>query len=1485
MTQRCYLSRGTDHLGLIGNKLRDLQGYRTLASELLQNADDARATSLSFDVTDKALTVDNNGVFSDCGHVEEHECPWKEERGYRCDFHRFRYVASGDKRGQQETIGAFGIGFIAVYQITDRPELISAGRHWKIREENPEDQRIEVCPGCDACQKENLPGTRFILSWAYEAESYLRKALRVEPVLPEGPRRFLQELKSFLPEAILFLNHLEDLSLLDNGRLMCRFEKIREGDMMIVSDGNPKNDRVWYLFHGDFSEEAKYLKQKHRGRIEDKRSPKVTLAISDVSLEKGLLYAYLPTDHNVELPFHVNADFYTTNDRKRVILDQDYQSEWNRAALRAAARVFGSAIEKLPDLLGPERLWALLERVQQVHYQNDGPRGEQVLKEFWECALDPLERTRVIYTTQGQWVHTTEAYLLLQKEEAKAIPALEALNLKIVNEMLRSYQPLLRELKVRVLDVDAIYTRLQELGLTRRMTSAELPPFLIERKHREALWGEIALLLERKPEAREKVRALTLAPGRDGAFWPCRDVYQADEETVSLFAPICHEVTFLMEDEGFEPIRDLCPQFTARIAVEILQKVDLGDLWQQKRLPIAELLQWFEKRRDEILQDATLKENLKRVPMFPAGGKLHPLTDLALPGNFQDRLGLAEVVDLAAIGGRRDFLRDLGVQELDFPTYATKFLPEALARDDVPAEKRRAAVQLLSRHLGQLKENHAAKDVLANVPLIECSGGHFRPAFECYFDTPAVRTCLGDSVPYAILDDTLKEPLEDLYRWLGVADEPRIEAILRKVHEISSVSYSPEAVSQIEAIVRFLGQHFENVDEAGRRKLKELRYIQWLPAEGRTDRWYRPDELYAVYQDYLFKSQALFLGLPRTAQNKTARFLEFLGVRQSPSPEMVVRHLLHCIDQQEPPHKDIYRFLSEKAHDPAIERLKEKKCLWLDGAYYASDQAFWQEHGFGRFRKKLDSELRKYSAFLTRIGVKEHPTWEDAIKVLLEISEEFGSGNKPLDQEALAVVWHCWFTLNEALEVEDDGAISQALKELRSSKCVPNDQDILVRPDQMFIENRSGLVEKFDDFLKHNIIAPPPNTRQALIGAGVRLLGDVIQVQILECEQPLDDSDLGDTIQTRLPCFERVVASAKTERIVQAQVSCLRSLLCRSATTIKVRYRLQAFDRERVSEAEQVLAIYVEAENTILFTCPNGAYPWSALARELAVAVVAEGDPGPLASGFKEVLTARTLEEAHRALDELGFAPLGDAVAQASGSGEVSKTLGEETLTETSAPPTVVPKADKPSEPDGDISPDEAVRQILGGNLQASMAPRDASDFAGTERGRRDEQTPQPREATRMVLRSYVMWENEWAEERPPDTGAESKSRVDQAGIERVMALERKAGRIPELLPHTHPGYDIVSKDKNGTPLRYIEVKSLSGEWRNQFVALSRTQFQKAQELGDKFWLYVVERAESEDYRIYPIPNPAAYANRFMFDDGWRDFAETEFGNSLEDKE
>ncbi len=135
-------------------------------------------------------------------------------------------------------------------------------------------------------------------------------------------------------------------------------------------------------------------------------------------------------------------------------------------------------------------------------------------------------------------------------------------------------------------------------------------------------------------------------------------------------------------------------------------------------------------------------------------------------------------------------------------------------------------------------------------------------------------------------------------------------------------------------------------------------------------------------------------------------------------------------------------------------------------------------------------------------------------------------------------------------------------------------------------------------------------------------------------------------------------------------------------------------------------------------------------------------------------------------------------------------------------------------------------------------------------------------------MRSYVFSTS--TTKADEETRRRNTEPIDKAGMGRVLAAEQQAGRIPEAMPHNNPGYDIYSLDATGENERYIEVKSLSSNWQVKGVLVSATQFTMAQRLGQKFWLYVVERADQDDFCITRIQNPAQRVNEFMFDDGWR---------------
>ena len=301
--QPTYLSQGVNYLGFLSQQLGDLAGKTTLAHELIQNADDAKddagrlcATRITFDVTDAALIVSNDAVFRDV------------------DFDRMRDVAGGEKRVEsgERITGAFGVGFISVYQITDRPEIHSAGRTWIIRPDNPEGKRIEQ-------QKDPSisvdRGTVIKLPWAFE-ESGVRKELEAPTVGTAYIESFVDELKDSLPIAILFLKKLQRIELLRDGEPICVVTKrIRDDTIQVDRDGDV---RCWRVLEANFFDEAMMLKAQYQDSIHRGRSDHVRVAVPESLIEDGLLFATLPTEQSTGLPFHIDADFYPATDRKSI---------------------------------------------------------------------------------------------------------------------------------------------------------------------------------------------------------------------------------------------------------------------------------------------------------------------------------------------------------------------------------------------------------------------------------------------------------------------------------------------------------------------------------------------------------------------------------------------------------------------------------------------------------------------------------------------------------------------------------------------------------------------------------------------------------------------------------------------------------------------------------------------------------------------------------------------------------------------------------------------------------------------------------------------------------------------------------------------------------------------------------------------------------------------------------------------------------------
>ena len=144
--------------------------------------------------------------------------------------------------------------------------------------------------------------------------------------------------------------------------------------------------------------------------------------------------------------------------------------------------------------------------------------------------------------------------------------------------------------------------------------------------------------------------------------------------------------------------------------------------------------------------------------------------------------------------------------------------------------------------------------------------------------------------------------------------------------------------------------------------------------------------------------------------------------------------------------------------------------------------------------------------------------------------------------------------------------------------------------------------------------------------------------------------------------------------------------------------------------------------------------------------------------------------------------------------------------------------------------------------------------------------------ATEFRFISYLGVVSEDEDTDPDGLKHAVRMELEEAAIRFSLDREPKWQRTPA----NNPGFDLYRGDTMHTATHWCEVKAMTGTLEDCPVAISRVQFEWAQDHGDTYWLYVVERAGTSDPNVVRIQDPAGKAKTFIFDRGWRAVAEVE---------
>lgn len=1440
------LSRASDHLGNLANILKDLGGGASLLHELTQNANDADADRITFVASHEELTVWNSADFTDCGYQEElKRCPWKVDQGRRsCDVHSFREVAGRHKADDARTTGAFGVGFTAVYQVTDHPEVLTAGRHLILDESLEEDKRIVLCPG--VCRRDHAAaGTTFFLPWARQ-HTPLRRDLSAPALTDADVARLIDELHEAAGAALMFLDRTQTLSI-ESPERTSKVRRQRHGNQITITiDGDSSE---WLLLEGE-AEGAHRLKEEYEP--DSKRSSLVQVAVPTEESVVGRIFADLPTETRTGWSGHVNATFFPRQDRKGVEFDgRGFRGKWNDILIDAAAVLVADNLEIIAQELGHRVAWNYLVDVEKVNRDIAKDEYPAVFGEFFERAKELSSASRIALLADDTAVLPAGALVPRDEEEYDAVEVLLRLGVPVLAPSIRplARQTTLTQYGMRLLGIADVVLALEKCGIAEPW-EPDRDDALLTAAEVEALLRLVDHLQNRGKSLLENssITRVAIIPCVDGTFAAASQVSRLEEDDRALFELLDPDLKILDTERlaGLCPdLIDLCDDINPERAVEIFE-ADPAALEVAPDL----VLDWLDNHRAALTGE--LGARVSALPVFPStGGQLRPLTELSLSSDFDDILSVADVVDRDKTAGHTDLLRLLGARELDAVEYLVRHVAPAAVRG-LNADQARQVIEIIQRHRVEVDKAPGARDLLRQTPLVPCLDG-LHPARDVHLPNPAI-ALIAPAAPIADTHGMASHLVETLV-WLGVSAHPSNEVLNAAAFRLAQDERTPDA-DIVLAILDALPNPPQSETVPG--SLRSLQAAAWLPCEGGSRG--KPDEVFATFQRYLFESQGKKLALHVTDQGRIAPVLEWLGVQRTPSTAMVIAHLRHCVAGNTRVHPEVFRALGQAKEEHAVRGLRHEPCIQIgDGVFAEPNTVFWSDPGLGQWAHVLASGNREYQAFFDRVGVTEFAEPSHVEETLRRISR--AAGNTPLDEDAKRVVHRCWELLDRHIHESAD-----TLSRLGAIRSVVGPRDLLEKPELLLFADGRRLSETIL-LIRDNLIRRDRSTHRALAAAGVRPAEEVITPYINEGAPSAEASSLAARLDDRMPALERLAEAQRVEDGDQYDLKRLAETGIEVMPDLTVGYVTRFAHQHQVEPPRATEAIYLPDENRLIVRSET---PNRHIARELALCIAPDTDVSSLAPSILEILTAFDLADAMNVLDEYGVRDLDHTDWE---------HVGSQTSLEVQAM-----GIDPPTPPDEDVASDHADGFPVSSEDDATG---DASPAADSESGGSADGDGTPSSSTnskrkpaqrrlgggqrRTHMASFVSFDDENQEPDDSGDGAPEKSQVDIAGVRRVLEYERSCGRTPEEQAHNNPGYDVLSKDSEGAVLRRIEIKSIGGAWTGFGVWLSSTQLEENRTHQDDFWLYVVEHAENDDAAlVHRIHNPVGEATKFGFDSGWQ---------------
>lgn len=1071
-----------DLLGNIQQALAGLQGFGVMALELIQNADDAGAATLSFDVTERALFVRNSAAFSTCG-LTQPRCPWEktgDPDGVQrsCNFHAISRMGSRNKVHVASQIGRFGIGFVSVYQVTDTPIIRSTGIEMKL---------VPLDGMGSTRAVPHTAGTEFELRWA-SMSTDTRKALNASPTPADIVPLVVAAIRDVLAHGLFFLRNLQSVDLRQNGVPVSSVTITREGSIVTLRLEPGSRVERWKLLTRDASDLAlqRDIFTDFPTLSELDRSPIVSVAVPlhDAAAE-GLLYAFLPTEQSSGLPLHINADFFPHPTRRMITLTgEQHERYWNELLLDTAAKVVAENFDELRELLGAERLWALASAAFAL-------KDIASFKAFWIDLHIAAKTSKSVRTVDAQWCVPAECFLPDLAPDAQL--ALASIGVNLLHESLRPHWTVLSALGATALRLPTVVTALEGRQASHGY-NADTP-------HLRSLWLAVdTLIAQSKTRAdfkalMDRLKAVRFVPDLDDEPASIAELWRPEDAVSPALirryipdCPIAHgdvlklpAIAEAMDIYRFDDLaRDLAEAITDEDRAQSVIGIDARDFYG--------FLTTFEVDQTASKAGALLAN----VPMLrTASGFVAPSRG-QLPGGFVDPIGHFELIDTAPMTDKmRRLAREvLSVDVLTFHAYVNDHLGEIL-KGEPSREQYIALLTEILQHRSEL-DAEGVLQFLAHVAFVRTRAGTYARPSDCYYWTAALEALLGQDDKHWVDEDWMPPAraaarFQDLLELkLGMRSTVSIQHIVDRIESIATSNPIDAIASGTQPIVRHILDRFPRLNPDERQVLEKLKTLAWLPGAIDGERVqgtrYAPSALFRSFRTAGYASQVKVIDLPILRATQAGRalgdFLDFLALPEEPPTEAVVAHLEHCMAENLPASDVIYAILSERLEKPdvgCIDRLAETAFIYDADLkrYLKSDQVFWTPTYFRGHWHSASVRMRQREPLYRRLGVQDAPSARNYATLLQEIAAQ------PVISDVDASVHErCLGWLADALE-RDDPEAHTAIAKIGNEPALLNMQGNVVWLDEAAWLDSQVLAEPFAGALDERLITPPAVSRNA----------------------------------------------------------------------------------------------------------------------------------------------------------------------------------------------------------------------------------------------------------------------------------------------------------------------------------------------------------------------------------------------------------------------